>query len=187
MGEWRSPHDPWAQRPGAGGWGSQEPTGPGWAREARPPRPGARAVAGRLPRVTARPLALVLGALATLGLLGATLSFAVDILVAPWRLLTADVEESLHLLASLIGIAGAFELWRGTPHAKAVVLAGLGLNVGATLAFSADRLLHPSTWIPLLTWVALAVLTVRARRAASGSPSWRSPREGPPLPPPWPC
>jgi hypothetical protein len=145
----------------------------------QPRRSAPTALARKLPRVNARLLALVLGTLATLGLLGATLSFAVDVLIAPWRLLTADVEESLHLLASVVGIVGAFELWRGTPYAKVVVLVGLGLNVGATLAFSADQLLHPSTWIPLLTWVALAVLTIRARRTN---------REGkpPPSPPSWP-
>ncbi|HZV49941.1 MAG TPA: hypothetical protein VFD49_09275 [Candidatus Dormibacteraeota bacterium] len=165
MGEWRSQRDPWGRHPGAEGWWSREPAHPGWVTATRPRPAGPAAVARRLTRVDARPLAFVLGALATLGLLGATLSFAVDVLVAPWRLLTADVEESLHLLASLIGIAGAFALWRGTPHARAVVLAGLALNVGATLAFSADTLLHPSTWIPLSTWAGLAVLTLRARPA----------------------
>jgi hypothetical protein len=185
MGEWRSRRDPWSQGPGAQGWW-REPAGPEPTRTRPGPAGLGAAPTHGLLRVDPRPLAFVLGALATLGLLGATLSFAVDVLVAPWRLFTADAEESLHLLASLVGIAGAFELWRGMPHARAVVLAGLALNVAATLAFSTSTLLHPSTWIPLLTWVVLAVLTLRARPGPRAGPrrwEWRPPPG--PHPPPW--
>ena len=111
----------------------------------------------------ARTVAIALGVLAALGLVGATLSFVVDLFVAPWRLYGTDVEESLHLLASAIGLAAAFQLSRGAHHAKLHVLAGLGLNVAATLAFSPASLPRPETIVPLLTWLGLAALTVRAR------------------------
>ena len=111
----------------------------------------------------ARTVAIALGVLAALGLVGATLSFVVDLFVAPWRLYGTDVEESLHLLASAIGLAAAFQLSRGAHHAKLHVLAGLGLNVAATLAFSPASLPRPETIVPLLTWLGLAALTVLAR------------------------
>lgn len=111
----------------------------------------------------ARTVAIALGVLAALGLVGATLSFVVDLFVAPWRLYSTDVEESLHLLASAIGLAAAFQLSRSAHHAKLHVLAGLALNVAATLVFSAAALLRLETIVPLLTWVGLGVLTVLAR------------------------
>src|SRR2546430_13584219 len=95
----------------------------------------------RLPgRVDARTLSLVLGVLAALGLLGATLSFVVDLFVAPWRIYSADAEESLHLLASAIGLTAAFRLARGAHRARHLVLAGLALNAVATLVFGASTL-----------------------------------------------
>src|SRR5947209_11692472 len=78
-------------------------------------------------------VAVLLGTLAALGLIGATLSVIVDLFVAPCRLYTSDLEESLHLLASVIGLAGAFRLARGAHQAKHTILVGLGLNVAATL------------------------------------------------------
>src|SRR5438067_1586237 len=95
--------------------------------------------------VDARGLSLVLGVLAGLGLLGATLSFVVDLFVAPYRIFTADAEESLHLAASLIGLAGAFELHRGGRQGKPWVVASLAINVVATLIFSRAVLLLPET------------------------------------------
>jgi len=127
-----------------------------------------------------RLLAVVLGVLAALGLVGAALSFVVDLFVAPWRILTVDVEESLHLVASAIGLAGAFQLSRGVRRARVVILAGLALNVMATLLFSGPNLGRPETITPLLTWLALAVLTVLSRRADPSAE--RSP--GYPWPPP---
>lgn len=108
-------------------------------------------------------VAVLLGTLAALGLIGATLSFVVDLFVAPWRLYTSDLEESLHLLASVIGLAGAFRLARGAHQAKHVILVGLALNAAATLAFGRSTLMRPETLLPLATWVALAALTVAAR------------------------
>src|SRR5215831_13696320 len=111
----------------------------------------------------AHSVAVLLGTLAALGLVGATLSFVVDLFVAPWRLYTSDLEESLHLLASVIGLAGAFRLGRGAHQAKQVILVGLALNVGATLAFGRSTVLRPESVLPLVTWVGLAALTVAAR------------------------
>ena len=107
-------------------------------------------------------LAIVLGVLAALGLVGATLSFTVDLFVAPWRLFTADAEESLHLLASVIGLAGAFQLWRD--GRRSLVLLGLALNVAATLAWSRSSLGRLETLVPMLTWLLLAALTAFRRR-----------------------
>jgi hypothetical protein len=143
----------------------------------------------------ARVLATVLGVLAGLGLVGATLSFTVDLFVAPWRIFTLDVEESLHLLASLVGLAGAFQLYRGARRGRTVVLAGLALNVAATLYFSGRTLGSPDTLMPMLTWLALAVWTVACRRRQAPEPDvrggWtRGPWQGvnrypwPPPPPP---
>jgi hypothetical protein len=73
------------------------------------------------------------------------------------------VEESLHLLASAVGLAAAFQLSRGAPRAKLLVLAGLALNVGATLAFSRASLGRIEVAATLLTWLALAGLTIAAR------------------------
>lgn len=108
-------------------------------------------------------VAVLLGTLAALGLIGATLSFVVDLFVAPWRLYSADLEESLHLLASVIGLAGAFRLGRGAHQAKHVVLIGLALNVAATLVLGRATLTRPETILPLATWLGLAALTVAAR------------------------
>lgn len=112
----------------------------------------------------ARVVATVLGILAGLGLMGATLSFTVDLFVAPWRIFTVDVEESLHLLASLIGLVGAFQLYRGARRGRPVVLAGLALNAAATIAFSGQTMSSPDTLVPMLTWLVLAILTVTCRR-----------------------
>jgi hypothetical protein len=106
-------------------------------------------------------LALVLGVLAALGLLGATLSFTVDLFVAPWRLFSADAEESLHLVASVIGLAGAFQLWRY--GRRGLVLFGLGLNAAATIAWSWASLGRVETLVPMATWLLLAGLTVLRR------------------------
>jgi hypothetical protein len=111
----------------------------------------------------ARFVAIVLGVLAALGLILATLGFVVDLFVAPWRLYTSDLEQSVHLLASVIGLAGAFRLSRGAHQARQVVLAGLALNVVATFVFSPATLGRPETIVPLLTWVGLAAATVAAR------------------------
>ena len=136
-----------------------------------PLRPGIRrrASARRLPgpslewALDAHFVAVLLGVLAALGLIGATLSFVVDLFVAPWRLYTSDLEESLHLLASVIGLAGAFRLARGAHQAKQVIVAGLALNVLATLVFSRSTLVRPETLVPMLTWLGLAALALRAR------------------------
>lgn len=172
---------------------------------AAPPRPAIRrrASARRAARGWAqgvwwatdtRVLAIVLGILAALGLLGATLSFTVDLFVAPWRLFTADAEESIHLLASAIGLAGAFQLWRGGRRGRRLVVIGLCLNVVATFAFSGRTLGQLNTLVPLLTWLVLGVLTVVSRwvGTASGAapgpatgpavPQWPD-RQGPPSPP----
>jgi hypothetical protein len=106
---------------------------------------------------------VLLGTLAALGLVGATLSFVVDLFVAPWRLVTSDLEESLHLLASVIGLAGAFRLARGAHQARHVILVGLALNVAATLVLGRETLTRPETIVPLTTWFGLATLTVAAR------------------------
>jgi hypothetical protein len=111
----------------------------------------------------ARFVAVVLGVLAALGLIGATLGFVVDLFVAPWRLYSSDLEESLHLLAGVIGLAGAFRLSRGAHQAKQIILLGLALNVAATLLLSRSTLGRPETIVPMLTWFALAALTVAAR------------------------
>jgi hypothetical protein len=108
-------------------------------------------------------VAVLLGTLAALGLIGATLSFVVDLFVAPWRLITSDLEESLHLLASVIGLAGAFRLARGTHQAKHVILIGLALNVAATLVLGRATITRPETIVPLATWFGLAGLTVASR------------------------
>jgi hypothetical protein len=148
---------------------------------AAPSRPGIRRRASARPAARGwdqwaqwaadgRILAVVLGVLAAFGLLGATLSFTVDLFIAPWRLFTADVEESLHLLASAIGLAGAFQLWRAGRRGRPPVLVSLGLNVVATLAFSARALGNLETLAPMLTWLVLGVLTVASR--------WAEPRSG---------
>jgi hypothetical protein len=108
-------------------------------------------------------VAVLLGALAALGTIGATLSFVVDLFVAPWLLVTSDLEESLHLLASVIGLAGAFRLARGAHQAKHVILLGLALNVAATAVLGRATLTRPETIVPLATWFGLAALTVAAR------------------------
>jgi hypothetical protein len=150
------------------------------------PRPGVRRRASARPAprpswtrwlLDARVTAAVLGTLAALGLMGATLSFTVDLFVAPWRILSSDAEESLHLAASLVGLAGAFQLSRGATRGRLVVLAGLALNVAATLALSRRLLDRPEVIVPLLTWVALAAWTIACRRD-SGPEDW------PPPPPP---
>jgi hypothetical protein len=132
--------------------------------------------------------ATVLGVLAGLGLIGATLSFTVDLFVAPWRIFTADVEESLHLVASLIGLAGAFQLYRGASRGRLVVLLGLALNVAATFAFSRSTLGSPDTLVPMLTWLALAAWTVVCRLPPR--PPWTETDRAPPPPGttryPWP-
>src|SRR5262245_46434876 len=161
------PPDPptdWALGPPAAPAGSQP-----WTPETAGP---ARWLAGQplvLPSAVrwgrdARVVATVLGILAGLGLVGATLSFTVDLFVAPWRIFTLDVEESLHLLASLIGLVGAFQLYRGARRGRPVVLAGLALNAAATPVFSSRTLGSPDTLVPMLTWLALAGLTVACRR-----------------------
>jgi hypothetical protein len=109
----------------------------------------------------ARVVGGVLGVLAALGLTGAALTFVVDIFVAPWRIYTSDVEESLHLLASVIGLAGAVNLSRY--GLRTVVLAGLALNVAATVAFSRGSLGRLETLVPMLVWLLLAAATILAR------------------------
>jgi len=164
------------------------------------PRPGVRRRASARPAppsdalrraLDAHVVATVLGVLAGLGLMGATLSFTVDLFVAPWRIFTSDVEESLHLVASLVGLAGAFQLYRGARRGRPVVLAGLALNAAATYYLSGRTLGSPDTLVPMLTWLALAVWTVLSRRpppAAEAEPG-RSPPTWPavgryPWPPP---
>lgn len=141
-------------------WYPDRPARPGIRRRASAHRAGARWLDRAL---EGRTVAIVLGVLAALGLVGATLTFVVDLFVAPWRVYGADVEESLHLLASAIGLAAAFQLSRGAHRAKLLVLAGLALNVGATLAFSRGSLGRFEVIVPLLTWLGLAALTVAAR------------------------
>jgi hypothetical protein len=106
----------------------------------------------------------VLGVLAGLGLLGAALGFVVDLFVAPNRIFTADAQDSLHLAASLLGLAGAFELRGGSGHGKGLVLASLAINLAATLVFSRGTVTQFETLVPMLTWLTLGLLTVLARR-----------------------
>lgn len=134
---------------------------------ARPLRP-ALAPSSLWRLLDVRFVAVVLGVLAGLGLLGATLSFTVDLFVAPWRIFTLDVEESVHLVASVVGLAGAFQLYR-TGRGRPLVLTSLGLNVLATLVFSASTLLTSDTLVPMLTWLGLAALTVFSRPVPGGA------------------
>ena len=158
--------------PGPPNWRAEWPAPPAGRRPGMRRRASLRPATVRLGgwRPDVRTLALVLGVLAALGLLGATLSFAVDLFAAPWRLLTADIEESLHLVASAIGLGGALELYRRGRAGKPLILVSLGINLAATLSCSRGTLARLETFAPFTAWLRLGglVRVVRTRPADDG-------------------
>ena len=114
-------------------------------------------------RLNGRRLAIVLAALAVLGLVGAAVGFVTDVFVAPGRLLTADGEESIHFGASLIALVGALWMYQGREAGRRLVLLSLALNILATLFLSFRRLGDPATIAVLIAWAALCYLTLAAR------------------------
>lgn len=144
----------------------------GQDQSASPGRNGGRAASslplGGLPapRIDARLLGLVLGTLAALGVLGAALSFVTDLFVAPNRLISQDLEESLHFAASAIALIGSLWIYNGRLAGRGLVLLSLAINIGATVLLSSAKLLDVSTVLPLLVWVGLFYLTAAARLTA---------------------
>lgn len=113
--------------------------------------------------INARGLGLLLAALAFLALLGSAFTFLTDLFLAPGRLLWTDLENSIHLAASVVGLVGGYRMYLGVAGGGRLVQVSLGVNVLATLVFSFSRLLHFETVLALVIWVSLYYLTRMSR------------------------
>ncbi len=134
-----------------------------------PPRPARKVPfslsAPTFPRsgLDARTLGAILAALALLAMIGAVFALATDLVVAPAHRWATDVEDLLHAAAAALGLTGGLRMAGGRHDGRRVVLVSLGLNLAATIAFSAQHLLEWTTLGPALSWVLLAWLTWNAR------------------------
>lgn len=135
-----------------------------------PPRPDLTrsAPAFLRPALDARTLGAILAALALLAVIGAVFALATDLVVAPAHRWATDVEDLLHAAAAGVGLTGGLWMAGGRRDGRRLVLASLGVNLAATIVFSAQHLLEWTTLGPVLVWVLLAWLTWNARfRAAA--------------------
>lgn len=165
------PAVPWSGRE------TQRPT----AQASRPPRPQPRAfqpvgpesAEPLLPILPAVPdgrvVGLLMAVLAVVGALAGIFAVTVDLLIAPTHNLRGDLEDVLHLGASILGAVGGARMAFGVPSGRLLVLASLGINVAATLVLSHTRT-QVGTIFELLLWIALA-LVVAATRFGRPAPS----------------
>ncbi len=168
-------------RPGPG---REPPPAPWSGREMqRPPAPQqqprvfqpvgperAEPLVGFLPEVPdGRVVGLLMAVLAVVGAIAGIFAVTVDLLIAPTHNLRGDLEDLLHLGASILGVVGGARMASGVPSGRLLVLASLGINVVATLVLSHTRT-QIGTVFELLLWIALA-LVVSATRFGRSAPS----------------
>lgn len=110
-----------------------------------------------------RLVGLAAGVLAVIGLLIGIFSVTVDLLIAPTHNVGGDLEDLLHLGASAIGLIGGVRMAAGWAGGRRLVLAGLGINVVATLVLSLHRLTQGLNLVEVAFWIAFAVVVAAAR------------------------
>jgi hypothetical protein len=118
----------------------------------------------------ARLVGLAMALLAAIGFLAGVFRVTLDLLVAPTHDLTGDLEDLLHLGASVLGAVGGFQMAMGSAAGRRLVLASLGINLGATLVLSLKRLAEAGTLIEIGLWVALALLVATSAFGRSARP-----------------
>lgn len=111
----------------------------------------------------ARLVGLAAAVLAVIGLIVGIFSVTVDLLIAPTHNVGGDLEDLLHLGASVIGLIGGARMAAGWAGGRRLVLAGLGINVVATLVLSLYRLTQGLNLIEVVFWIAFAVMVAAAR------------------------
>jgi len=116
-----------------------------------------------LPEIDARVLGGLLAALALLAMVGAVFALATDMVVAPSQRWAATIEDVAHAVAAALGLTGGLRMAGGRHDGRRLVLVSLGLNLAATLLFSAAHLLEAMTLLPVLAWLALGWLTWSSR------------------------
>ncbi|HEX6349720.1 MAG TPA: hypothetical protein VF160_10070, partial [Candidatus Dormibacteraeota bacterium] len=117
----------------------------------------------RFPAVDGRVLGAILVALALLAMIGAVFALATDVVVAPSHRWATDFEDIAHAVAAALGLTGGLRMAGGRPDGRRLVLVSLGLNLAATVLFSAAHLAEATTFLPVLAWLVLAALTWYSR------------------------
>lgn len=110
-----------------------------------------------------RLVGLAMALLALVGTVVGIFSVTVDLLIAPTHNVSGDLEDLLHLGASLLGAAGGARMAMGAASGRRLVLGSLGINVAATLFLSFKRLTEGGTVLEVLLWIGLGMVV-----AASG-------------------
>lgn len=124
------------------------------------PRPE---IATLLPDVDLRTLGTVLAGLALLALLGNIFAVATDLFLGPGQQVATEVEDIFHLVASVLGLFGGLRLASGQIAGRGLVYWSLGINIVSTLMLEGTRLRQPMTLGAIAVWLALLLLTWRAR------------------------
>lgn len=101
--------------------------------------------------------------LAAVGIVIGIFSVTLDILVAPTHNVPGDVEDVLHLAASLLGALGGYQMATGRPAGRRLVLLSLGINVVATLVLSLGHLAQGGPIFDVALWLVLATIVAAAR------------------------
>jgi hypothetical protein len=117
----------------------------------------------QIPEIDLRTLGTVLAGLALVALLASMFAVTTDLFVGPGQRVATEVEDVLHLVASVLGLVGGLRLASGRVAGRTLVYWSLGINVVATLLLAGARLKEPLTIGALLVWAVLAFLTWRAR------------------------
>ena len=134
------------------------------ARPPPPPRELPSFGAGvRVPEVDLRALGTALAALGLIALLANMFAVTTDLFLGPGQQVATEVEDVLHLVASVLGLVGGLRLASGRAAGRGLVYWSLGLNLVATVALAGSRLSQPLTIGAILVWLALAILVWRAR------------------------
>ena len=129
---------------------------------ARPAAAGASPVMRGFLRPDVRFMGVALTVLAVLSVAGNLLGVMTDVFIAPWRLVGADFEDLAHVGGALLGITGGLMMYRGWVSGRAPAVAGLLINVVATLAYAGGRLADPLVYLALAVWGGLIALTLRS-------------------------
>jgi hypothetical protein len=129
-----------------------------------PPARGRRSfgIGGLVPELDLRTFGTVLAGLALIALLANMFAVTTDLFLGPGQQVATEVEDVLHLVASVLGLIGGLRLASGRISGRELTYWSLGINLVATVLLASSRLRQPTTIGAIVFWIALAILAWRA-------------------------
>jgi hypothetical protein len=116
----------------------------------------------RIGEIDLRALGTALAGLGLVALLANMFAVTTDLFLGPGQHVATEVEDVLHLVASVIGLVGGLRLASGRVSGRGLIYWSLGMNIVATVLLAGSRLAQPLTIGAILVWAALAILVRRS-------------------------